>query len=212
MTDQFPDPERTDLVMHRREAIKRVSALFGGVALVGGSALWTACTSDRSKTAPAGAGDIGTFTPTDVAYLDEIAETILPETNTPGAKAAQVGAFIALMVTDCYTPADQDAFRTGMKSLDDACRAAHAASFLSVTPAQRLALLEGLDREAKTFMDTKAPDAPTHYFRMMKELTLLGYFTSEIGYTKAMRYIESPGRFDPCVPHTAGETIWADHA
>jgi hypothetical protein len=55
-------------------------------------------------------------------------------------------------------------------------------------------------------------DAPPHYFRMMKELALLGYFTSEIGYTQAMRYIESPGRFDPCVPYTAGEKAWAPHA
>jgi len=55
-------------------------------------------------------------------------------------------------------------------------------------------------------------DTPTHYFRMMKELALLGYFTSEIGYTKAMRYVESPGRFDPCVPYVAGEQSWASHA
>jgi hypothetical protein len=55
-------------------------------------------------------------------------------------------------------------------------------------------------------------DAPNHYFRMMKELTLLGYFTSEIGYTQAQRYVESPGRFDPCVPYQAGEPAWAPHA
>jgi hypothetical protein len=47
---------------------------------------------------------------------------------------------------------------------------------------------------------------------MMKELALLGYFTSEIGCTKAMRYVESPGRFDPCAPYTPGETAWAPHA
>ena len=55
-------------------------------------------------------------------------------------------------------------------------------------------------------------DAPSHYFRMMKELALLGYFTSEIGYTQAMRYIESPGRFDPCAPYAPGEKAWAPHA
>lgn len=199
-------------VIHRREAIKRVSALLGGAALIGGSALVNACSGETRKTKPDGAADIGTFTATDVAYLDEIADTILPETKTPGAKAAHVGAFMALMVTDAYTPRDQDVFRTGMKTLDDACKAAHNASFLAASPAQRLALLEGLDREAKSYMDTRQPDTPPHYFRMMKELTLLGYFTSEIGYTKAMRYVESPGRFDPCVPHTPGETIWAGHA
>jgi hypothetical protein len=54
--------------------------------------------------------------------------------------------------------------------------------------------------------------APPHYFRMMKELALLGYFTSEIGYTKAMRYVETPGRFDPCAPYAKGEPAWAPHA
>jgi hypothetical protein len=55
-------------------------------------------------------------------------------------------------------------------------------------------------------------DPPTHYFRMMKELALLGYFTSEIGCTQAQRYMENPGRFDPCVPYTPGEKSWAAHA
>ncbi|MEO8337162.1 MAG: gluconate 2-dehydrogenase subunit 3 family protein, partial [bacterium] len=55
-------------------------------------------------------------------------------------------------------------------------------------------------------------DTPTHYFRMMKELACLGFFTSEIGYNKAMRYVEAPGRYDPCVPYTAGEPAWAPHA
>ncbi|MGH7634136.1 MAG: gluconate 2-dehydrogenase subunit 3 family protein, partial [Gemmatimonadaceae bacterium] len=53
---------------------------------------------------------------------------------------------------------------------------------------------------------------PAHYFRMMKELALLGFFTSEIGYTKVLRYTEVPGRFDPCLPYTQGEPAWAAHA
>ena len=52
-------------------------------------------------------------------------------------------------------------------------------------------------------------DEPTHYFRMMKEPTLLGYFTSEIGHMRAMEYLESPGRFDPDVPYTRGDKTWA---
>ena len=55
-------------------------------------------------------------------------------------------------------------------------------------------------------------DTPTHYFRMMKELAIVGYFTSEIGCTQALRYVESPGRFDPCVPYAPGEKAWAGHA
>ncbi len=223
------------LAITRREAIQRVTALLGGVALVGGSSLIASCTRDRTG-AQAG---VGTFTPADIAYLDEIAETILPETKTPGAKAAKVGAFMALMVTDTYKAEDQTIFRTGMKQLDDASVTESGASFMSATPQQRLALLEKLDKEAKDYHDAKdereraadkarrerheqtnvsdttsaqQDDEPAHYFRMMKELTLLGYFTSEIGCTQAQRYAETPGKFEPCVPYTSGETSWAGHA
>ena len=203
-----------DLTIDRREAIRRVSALLGGAALVGGSALWTGCAKEKAPSGATGsaAEGIGAFSEADIAVLDEVAETILPETKTPGAKAAKVGAFMALMVTDTYDPKDQAIFRKGMQQLDEASKQASNASFVVATSEQRLALLKTLDSEQKTYMDGKKDDDPTHYFRMMKELALLGYFTSEIGYTRAMRYLESPGRFDPDVPYTRGDTIWAPHA
>lgn len=196
--------------MDRREAIRRVSALLGGIALVSETALLEACGRERS----AGSAAATTFSPNDVALLDEVADTILPETSTPGAKAAQCGAFMALMVTDTYADPDQQVFKNGLQQLDTACRQMHKTGFMAATPAQRLALLEQIDKEQKAYMDSRAPnaDTPPHYFRMMKELALLGYFTSEIGYTKAMRYVEAPGRYDPCVPYKPGETSWAPHA
>jgi len=195
-----------DYPIDRREAIRRVTALLGGIALVGGTSLVAACERAQRGVGAAGAGaGAGTFSAQDVALLDEVAETILPETKTPGAKAAHVGAFMALMVTDTYEDREQQIFRAGMRQLEQA-------SFLAAKPAQRLALLERLDREQKAYMDGKADDRPAHYFRLMKELTLLGYFTSEIGCTQAQRYRETPGRFDPCVPYTPGETAWAGHA
>lgn len=193
----------------RREAIRRVSAMLGGVAFVGGSALLTAC---ERESAPAAAGPVGAFTPADIAFLDEVAETILPETKTPGAKAAKVGQFMAVMVTDAYKDTEQKIFRDGMKQLDDASRKASSKSFMEASPQARLILLESVDREQKKYMDDRKDGAPSHYFRMMKELAMLGYFTSEIGYTQAQRYAESPGRFDPCLPYKEGELSWAPHA
>ena len=189
--------------MDRREAIQRVTALLGGVALAGNSDLLTAV--ERAHARVISRAQVGTFTAQDVALLDEVADTILPETQTPGAKAAHVGAFIALMVTDTYEEREQGIVRDGMRALNEA-------SFMTATPAQRLALLERLDREQKTYMDAKERGAPAHYFRLLKELTLLGYFTSEIGCTQAMRYAETPGGFEPCVPYRPGETAWAAHA
>ena len=214
----------TTLRLSRREALQRVTALLGGAALAGGDRL-LAFTFDATAIEQALAQGTGTFTAADVALLDEIAETILPETSTPGAKAAKVGAFIALMVTDAYGDLSRQVFQQGLRHVDDVCRQAHHVSFMEASPAQRLALVEALDREQHAEMEDRAPkrrvrapaapssgDEPAHYFRMMKELTLLGYFTSEIGFTRAMRYLESPGRFEPDVPYTRGDPIWAPHA
>jgi hypothetical protein len=74
---------------------------------------------------------------------------------------------------------------------------------------QRREAAPGADVGGATAVTT---DPPAHYFRMMKELALLGYFTSEIGCTQAQRYVETPGRFDPCVPYAPGEKAWAPHA
>ncbi|WP_306520868.1 gluconate 2-dehydrogenase subunit 3 family protein [Gemmatimonas sp.] len=217
MTD-FERLTGMDAGIARREAIKRVSVLLGGVAFVGGSQLLTACAGDRPPTADStqvaakGPAPIGTFSVEDQQWLDEVADTMLPTTaKSPGAKAAATGPFMALMVTDTYTPDDQQIFRDGMTKLEEACKAKHGAGFMAATPEQRTALLTELDQEQFEFQKTRK-DQPQHYFRMMKELALLGFFTSEIGYTKAMRYKETPGQYEPCLPYTKGETSWASHA
>jgi hypothetical protein len=199
------DTARTLDLLTRREALRRVSALLGGAALVGQSAWLTGCETTRWVRSESGE----LFTSFEVGLLDEVADTILPPTSTPGAKAAQIGAFIATMVTDTYDARQQRIFRDGLVTLQRECRAQHGTEFMAASAAERLALLERLDREQ---FEYRARPGQPHYFRMIKELTLLGYFTSEIGYTQAMRYIESPGRFDPCVTYTPGEKAWAPHA
>lgn len=201
----MPSNPSTRQTMTRRQAIARVTALLGGVALVGGTGLLRAAAGERDYR------NNGLFSRADVAWLDEVAETLLPETDTPGAKAAGVGPFMALMVNDVYAPEEQEVFRDGMRTLEEVCRAEYGKGFLEAAAAQRLALLERIDLEQHTWMEARTDEAPVHYFRMMKELALLGYFTSEIGYTQAMRYVETPGRFDPCTPHAPGEKIWAKH-
>lgn len=214
MTDFEPTPPG----VARREAIRRVGLLLGGVAFVGGTGLLEACAKDRgadgtSSATATGPGPIGTFSLDDQAFLDEIADTILPTTAaSPGAKAAKTGPFMAVMVTDCYDAKDQQIFRDGMQALEAACQKMHGTGFMKATPEQRTALLTALDQEAIDYMKTRKPDAPTHYFRMMKELSMLGFFTSEIGCTQALRYKESPGPYQACVPYKKGEKAWAAHA
>jgi hypothetical protein len=198
-------PALKDDLVTRREALRRVSALFGGAALIGQGAWLAGCTTAESASSTL-------FSDGEVALLAEIADTILPETKTPGAKAAGVGPFIAVMVRDTYDPREQRAFRDGLETLERESRRDNGGGFMASSPAQRLALLKRLDGEAIEYMRRADSGDRPHYFRMLKELTLLGYFTSEIGCTQAQRYVERPGRFDPCITYTVGDRAWAPHA
>lgn len=185
--------------MNRREAVQHISLLLGGTIL--GSNAFVSCKSNDNKAV--------NFSEKDVALLDEIADTILPTTKTPGAKAAKVGQFMTVMVNDCYEEKDQKIFHDGMKKIQNLSEKEYNDKFTGITPQQRHSLLVKLDSEQKEAMKTWKADQPKHYFRLMKELTLLGYFTSEIGCTQARRYIQTPGRYDACIPYKKGDKAWA---
>jgi hypothetical protein len=186
--------------MQRREAVQYISILLGGT-VVGSSYFLSGCKSETGRSM--------TFTQDDIAWLDEVADTILPETKTPGAKAAKVGQFMTVMVNDCYDENDQKIFHEGMNKLDDFSKKNYDKALMEINTQQRHDLLVKLDQEQKDYMKNKKETDPSHYFRMMKELTLLGYFTSEIGCTQARRYVETPGSYNGCVPYKKGDKAFA---
>lgn len=202
--------------MDRRELLKMIALATGGV-MIGGNAFLTGCSPDGGNLK----GGIA-FTKEETDFLNEVADTILPATKTPGAKAANVGPFMAMMVNDCYEEVDQKAFYAGIKKLDEAAEKMQGSSFITGTPAQRTALLKNLDQEAKAYQSAKPAleDAekkkdpafkslPNHYFTLMKQLTLLGFFTSEPGCKEALRYIAVPGKYEGSVPYKKGDKAWA---
>ena len=223
--------------MNRRQAVQKVALLMGGTILGAELFIQTGCKTATEKETVANAlPDF--FTKDEIAYLDEIAETILPRTTTPGAKDAKVGEFMNVMVRDCYTPQDQEVFKAGLTTIENLSKQQYSNGFLQLQPQQRTDLLTALDKEAKEFTNTEdyktKRDAlqkeenlkdsverskgnfgytkkhiSKHYFSMMKELTLLGFFTSEPGATKALRYVAIPGKYDPCIPYAQGDKAWA---
>jgi hypothetical protein len=186
--------------MRRREAILRLAVLLGG-SLAGPRLFAAALDADTPVSAYG-------FTPDDLALLDELGDTILPATDTPGAKAVQIGAFIAMMVHDCSTPEEQTVFKTGLARLADEYQTRHGHRFTEGAPATRTAFLNEIDQAQKTEKSSTEPRLVA--FRLLKELTLLGYFTSEIGATETLRYAETPGYYDGDVPYQKGDKAWAN--
>ena len=186
------------VIMNRREALARLMAITGTMA-IGSELFLSGCRAPeaRKRTEP--------LTAAERALLDEIGETIIPTTNSPGAKAAGVGPFMAMTAKNCYNDVAYASFRSGLEKIDTASRKRHSKSFMESTPSERTALLNDLDREQRIHTREKPKTDPPHYFRLMKELTLVGYFTSEIGCTKALRYVESPGSYDGNLPYKKGD-------
>ena len=187
--------------MNRREAIARMVAITGTMA-VGAEFFLTGCRHpDAIKRTEA-------FAPTELALLDEVGETIIPATSTPGAKAAGVGPFMAMIARDCYDDATYSSFRSGLGKIDAACQKRYGKSFVAASASDRTALLNELDKEQRKYMQERKRTDPIHYFKLMKDLTLLGFFSSEVGAKSAMRYVESPGSFDGNVTYKKGDRAW----
>jgi hypothetical protein len=166
------------------------------------------------------------FSKDDVALFNEMAEVIIPQTDTPGAKAANVGETMAVLVTDCYTPLLQKTFKDGINTIDTLSQSKYGKAFLQLDGKQREALFNELDTEAKAAnlanrvwqgVETGKPsqwepgtDEPTpHYFTLLKQLTLYCFFTSQVGATKVLRYVSIPGKYDGAMPYKKGDKAWA---
>ena len=109
--------------MNRRDALSSVALLLGGT-IIGAEMFLSGCTHADKKIGAAGLQ----FSHGDISFLDEVGENIIPATNTPGAKATQIGEFMQTMVNDCYAEKDKKIIVEGMKKLDEASQAANGKS------------------------------------------------------------------------------------
>jgi hypothetical protein len=186
------------VILSRRQALARMIALTGGVMVGAEFFLTSSARADKRTTS--------SFTPEELARMDEIGETIIPATDIPGAKAVGISAFMASVVNDCYDDATAALFRAGLDRIDEASRTRSGKSFLDSAPEDRTALLNELAKGEPI----PAGSGPPHYFHLFKQLTLLGYFTSEVGCTQARRYVAIPGAYHGDVPYQKGDKAWAN--
>jgi glucoside 3-dehydrogenase (cytochrome c) hitch-hiker subunit len=230
-----PAPDRDSI--DRREALRRVALVLGGAisapALAG---LLAGC--EKTVRAPGSAWIPRALSPDQGEMVAVIADRIIPRTDTPGARDVGVHEFIDAMLADYYDAGDRARFIEGLGTLYERALEMCGAEFVRCAPERQIELLTRFDddtfgssrprpqpdprRDTEHGPGTPLPSElraetarprPTHpatpFFRMMKELTLLGYYTSEAGATRELRYVPVPGRFDGCVPFTTIGRTWA---
>jgi hypothetical protein len=132
--------------------------------------------------------------------VTQVADVIIPKTDTPGAKDVGVPQFIDVMLKDCYTKEDQDHFLSGLQAFEDGAQKEYSDSFLDLTPENKIAYVSKVHSAALEEQKTVQPAPKRPFILMMKELTMLGYFTSEPGATQVLQYVAVPGAYHGCVP------------
>lgn len=173
----------------RRDALQRVAWVLGGALspeLTAGLLGQVLHTGERVP-----------VTEENTRLLAEIADVIIPATDTPGAKAAGAEKFIVRVVRDCHAYPEQVEFYTDLDTIRRECETRYSKPFAELTPAQKHELVLHAARRLKGF------------FTRMRQLTIAGYFQSEIGATKALDFVLIPGRFEGSVRMRPGQKTWA---
>ena len=164
----------------RRQALQQVAMLLGG-AISAPTLAGALSRSTRPAWATSAQWAPRTLSPAQLELVATIAEHIIPQTDTPGARGAGVHRFVDTLLSDHYPPAERDRFLAGLADVQ-------GKHFLEATPQQQVALLKTMDEAAYPPVPIASERPPeTWFFRRMKEVTLVGYYTSEIGASRELR-------------------------
>ena len=185
--------------MNRRELLQQVAYLMGGAisapAILG---VLNGCTpKPHAQWTPK------SFTDQQGEIVAEVAEIMIPRTDTPGARDIGLPQFIDAMLADAYTAEDRARYIGGLNELDARAGVTHGGKFMALTSEQRIALVQRLQYEAAA-EERELTSPPLQLRRpfilMTRELTLLGFFTSQVGAMQVLQYDPVPGAFRGCVP------------
>jgi hypothetical protein len=218
--------------MNRRELLQRVATLMGGaVSAPAVLAVLNGCSRRPATSAPIVLDDAQR------AIIAELAEIIIPRTDTPGAKDVGVPQFIEAMLRDALSTEDQQSFVSGLEDFDAAAQRAQGKPFLQLSPERRATFaqsvhdsavaavqerrqrrrgwqkleqqgtvpvgqLRSIKKQLTTLLSSResAKQSVRPFILTMKELTLLGFFTSAVGSTQILQYLPVPGRLQACIP------------
>lgn len=148
-----------------------------------------------------------------VLILTELAETIIPKTDTPGAKEAGVGKYIISVMSNCYDQQQQKNFLSGLSDLEDYAESEYGMTFIESDSSTRQAIVahfsSSLIESSTLMLKIKNKFLGKSFFFTLRELTVEGYCMSYLGSTQALSYDPLPGVYQPCIPLSSHPKSWA---
>lgn len=193
--------------MKRREALKSVALLLGSTL-----STTTINVLFEHFAEPIQLGEQFSFSATDKKLLADFADIIIPATKgVPGARLAGLGKFIPMMMTDCYPEKERSTFYKGLVAFREKALRDYKKDFSLMTPVEKNRCVgqvrEMVIAERKSGTEGQSPMAT--FFILGRDLTLLGYFSSEIGCTQARAYVQIPGSYNGAATLKPGQRSWA---
>jgi hypothetical protein len=205
--------EETKNIINRREALRR-TALVMGTAL---SASTIAGIMQGCTTEPELSWTPTFFNEDQAKFISSMAETIIPKTATPGAREVGVPKFIEEFVSLVYSPEQREEFMTGLEACRTWANTQQNDTFVQLESEQQTGLAEMLDEAAKAIRFNPKEEQPTdsslvsaaNAFWNIKELTVTGFFISEVGATQVLQYKAIPVDYNGCAPLSEIGRTWA---
>lgn len=193
--------ESSKNLIDRKEALKRVSYLLGGV-ISAPTALGflNGCTASN--------GPIINFSPDQIQFLSQVSDIIIPATDTPSASEVGVPKFMDDMIYSIWDEEDRTNFLDSMSAFRKKAESDLGKPFIKASEQERT---DYINKEHEAVFGGNVDwDAPRPFIWMMKEQTIAGYFSSEEGMTQVLQYTMVPGRWDGCISfEDAGGKVWA---
>lgn len=192
--------------MNRREAVQSITILTGGLlsaSTIG--VILNGCTSNIKT------GKGIQFTEDEQNTVSRMADIIIPSTKIPGALNAGVPTFVIMMMQQCYPLQNQDSFHKGLGTFDHICTQKYSGHFLKLSKEKQVQAVKYLDVKilGKNNPAGQTDESLSIFYRDLKGLIILGYYSSKPGATEALRYIPVPGHYDGCIPYHTGDKEWA---
>jgi hypothetical protein len=183
--------------MNRREALKQLAFLTGGALSFSTVAGFMAgCTAEAGSD----------FSPQILSSAQndlviELSERIIPATDTPGAKAAGVNRYVDHMLQSWNTKEEKKHFLEGLDYVDELSNKRHNQNFVDLDKESQVDVMELLEQEALDIANSESNTGLKPFFSLMKEFTIVGYYTSEIGFTQELNATVMPGYYKACISY-----------